>query len=92
MILFSDYLCNLTFQKLYFLLLLLRNPFLLNGSLNERSISAINKDPKNNFNSEMKQITKCTFSYFNNQTEAIAVITNKFVTYNQAYHRKVWEL
>ena len=54
MILFSDYLCNLTFQKLFFLLL--RNPFLLHGSLNEGSISPINEDSEDNFNSKIKQI------------------------------------
>jgi len=90
MILFSDYLCNLTFQKLFFLLL--RNPFLLHGSLNEGNISPINEDSENNFNPKMKKIIQRSF-IFNNQTETIATSqTCEFVTGNQPYLRKCWEL
>jgi len=90
MILFSNYLCYQTFQKLFFLLL--RNPFLLHGSLNEGRILAINEDIDDNFNSEIKMIIqRCVI--FNNQTEAIPVSqTTKFVTQNQSYLRKLVKL
>jgi len=88
MIIFSDYLCNLTFQKLFFLFL--RNPFLLHGKYNEGSISEINEDPEYFFNFKIKLIIQLSV-IFNNQTEIIDVIqTHKFVNGNQSYLRKLW--
>jgi len=64
----------------------------LYGSLNEGSISRINDNPKDRFNSTIKQIIKHSI-VFNNQTERITVVKiHRFVAGYQAHLRKVRKL
>jgi len=59
---------------------------------NEGSVSGINEDPEDHFNSKMKQSIK-RFVIFNNQTEKIEVILiHRFVIGNQSYLGKLFEL
>jgi len=65
----------------------LRIPFLLYGSISE-----INDDPEDHFNSSMKQSIKISV-ILNNQTETIAVNqTHRFVAFIKAYLRKLFRL